>query len=148
MWKKFKTGLLALPAAALLSAFAAAPQESLTIRISNLRTNKGHVLISLFKDGEGYPDKPEKAFRKERLPINANQSIARFSSLPAGDYAIAILHDENDDLKMNTNFIGLPKEGYGFSNNVMGSFGPPSFHKAKFSIAPAVARNLEIRVNY
>jgi uncharacterized protein (DUF2141 family) len=148
MRKKSKPWLLVLLAPALLSSLAAATQESLTIRISNMRSNKGHVLISLFKDGEGYPDKPEKAFRKERLPINAKQSFARFSSLPAGDYAIAILHDENDDLKMNTNFFGLPKEGYGFSNNVMGTFGPPSFHKAKFTIVPAVTRNLEIRVKY
>ncbi|MBK7290922.1 MAG: DUF2141 domain-containing protein [Chitinophagaceae bacterium] len=41
--------------------------------------------------------------------------------------SIAILHDENDDGKMNSNFLGLPKEGYGFSNNVMGNFGPPLF---------------------
>ena len=146
--KKSQPWFLALMASALFAFLPAATQESLVIRLSNLRGNKGHILISLFRNGEGYPDKPEKAFRKERLPISDKQALARFSSLPPGHYAIAVLHDENDDLKMNTNFFGLPKEGYGFSNNVMGTFGPPSFQKAKFIIGNGVATNLEIKLRY
>jgi uncharacterized protein (DUF2141 family) len=68
-----------------------------------------------------------------------------FENLPAGDYAISILHDVNKDGKMNTNFMGIPKEGYGFSNNVMGTMGPPSFEKAKFKLS---SEKVVIRMRY
>ncbi len=123
-------------------------QASLTVNITNLRNNKGHVLISLFKEGAGYPDEPEKAFRKEKLEIRDKKAIHVFTGLPAGEYAIAILHDENDDLKMNKTWLGLPKEGYGFSNNVTGTFGPPSYSKAKFSVVTSRTTLQEIRTKY
>ena len=107
-------------------------QEGIHVSVIDLRNNNGHVLISLFKDCVGYPDEPEKAYRKAQLVIINQSASILFSGLPAGNYSIAILHDENDDRKMNTNFFGIPKEGYGFSNNVMGTFGPPSCSKASF----------------
>jgi uncharacterized protein (DUF2141 family) len=130
------------------SSFVSAQQNAVTVTISNLRSNKGHVLISLFKEGTGYPDSPEKAFRKEKLAITANKAQVIFSDLPAGNYAIAILHDENDDMKMNKTWVGLPKEGYGFSNNVMGTFGPPSYSKAKFNHATGQTTIQQIRARY
>jgi uncharacterized protein (DUF2141 family) len=125
-----------------------AQQNAVTVTISNLRSNKGHVLISLFKEGAGYPDSPEKAFRKEKLAITANKAQVIFSDLPAGNYAIAILHDENNDMKMNKTWVGLPKEGYGFSNNVMGTFGPPSYSKAKFTHTTGQSTTQLIRARY
>lgn len=107
-------------------------QDVINVSVINLRNDKGHVLISLFRECEGYPDKPEKAFRKVRVGITGKSSFFVFSDVPPGNYSIAILHDENDDQKMNTNFFGFPKEGYGFSNNVMGTFGPPSCSRASF----------------
>src|SRR5687767_271004 len=102
-------------------------QEGVMVTITGLRNTNGHVLLSLFKDGEGFPNKLETAFRKERLNITAGKATVHLNMLPPGNYAIAILHDENDDLKMKTNWLGIPVEGYGFSNNVMGVMGPPSF---------------------
>ncbi len=107
-------------------------QDGINVSVINLRNNKGHVLISLFRECVGYPVEPEKAFRKAQVAISNKSASVVFSGLPAGNYSIAILHDENDDRKMNTNFFGIPKEGYGFSNNVMGSFGPPSCSRASF----------------
>ena len=123
-------------------------QEGIKVTVNNLRNNKGHVLISLFKECEGYPDKPEKAFRKIRIEVNDKSASFNFSLLPAGKYSIAILHDENDDLKMNTNFFGIPKEGYGFSNNVMGTFGPPSCKKAIFNHNSGSVTKLIIQTRY
>lgn len=123
-------------------------QHHLTVSISQLRSNKGHVLISLFKEGAGFPDEPKHAFRKEKLRIYNNSATIAFSDLPAGEYAIAILHDENDDLKMNKTWLGLPKEGYGFSNNVMGTFGPPSYSKAKFRVGAGGHAMQQIKTRY
>jgi len=101
------------------------------VEIEGLRSSEGFILLSLFKDGKGYPDEPEKAFRKIKISIKDKQASADFADLPNGDYAIVVLHDENNNLKMDKN-LGIPNEGYGFSNNVMGLMGPPSFSKASF----------------
>lgn len=123
-------------------------EAGLSINITNLRNSKGHVLMSLYKDGKGYPNEPEKAFRISKLTIADNTSSVSIKGLPSGNYAIAILHDENDDSKMNKNFFGLPKEGYGFSNNVMGAFGPPPLSKASVTYNANEKKNITIRVRY
>ena len=123
-------------------------QEGVAVTITGLRNTNGHVLLSLFNDGEGFPNKPEKAFRKERLNISAGKATIHLNTLPPGNYAIAILHDENDDLKMKTNWLGIPVEGYGFSNNVMGVMGPPSFTKAQFRITSGKAVSINIKTRY
>lgn len=123
---------LFIPVVALLFSLKS-PDTGIKISVINLRSNKGHVLVSLYKDGIGYPNEPSKAIRKAKLVIKDKEAWALFTGLSSGKYAVAILHDENDDQKMNKNFLGLPKEGYGFSNNAMGAFGPPAFSKAAFS---------------
>ncbi len=130
------------------SSFHTATDTGLKVTINNLRNNKGHLLISIFKDGVGYPDKPEKSFKRAKLTISNKTVVFDFAGLPTGNYAIAILHDENDDMKMNTNFLGLPKEGYGFSNNVMGTFGPPGYSKASFSYTASTATTITIKARY
>lgn len=120
----------------------------LKINITNLRNDKGYVLIGLYKEGVGYPDQPEKSFKRVKLSISNKTTSVSFAALPTGNYSIAFLHDENDDQKMNTNFFGLPKEGYGFSNNVMGTFGPPSLSKASFHYTANENKELTIRARY
>jgi uncharacterized protein (DUF2141 family) len=89
------------------------------------------LLISLFASKDGFPEKYNKAFRTEIIKGTGKSSVCVFENLPAGNYAIAVLADVNNDGKMNTNMLGIPKEAYGFSNNVTGLFGPPSFEKAQ-----------------
>ncbi len=132
----------------LFTIFPPATEDGITVNITNLRNDKGHVLVSLFKEGEGFPDKAEKAFRKERVAISDKKAIIQFSSVPAGKYAVAILHDENDDTKMNKTWLGLPKEGYGFSNNVTGTFGPPAYTKASFIHTAGRHTTIEITTKY
>lgn len=120
---------------------------SLQVTITNLRSNKGHLLISVFNSSDGFPSNANKAFRKQQVAINNQQAVVNFADIPPGNYAAAILHDENDDGKMNSNFLGIPKEGYGFSNNVMGTFGPPSFSKASFTCGNGTT-SISIRARY
>jgi uncharacterized protein (DUF2141 family) len=123
-------------------------QDYINVTVSNLHSNKGHVLISLFSECDGFPDEPLKAARKAQAYIINNTASYVFSGLPSGNYSVAILHDENDDSKMNTNFFGIPKEGYGFSNNVMGSFGPPSCSRAEFRHIANSVTAINIRTRY
>lgn len=129
-------------------AFHPAVEEGIKVNIINLHNNKGYVLVSLFKNGEGYPNDPGKAFRKAKLPIQDKKASITFPGLPTSSYAIAILHDENDDQKMNKNFMGLPKEGYGFSNNTSGVFGPPGYNKASFRHTANTLTTLVIKMKY
>lgn len=138
----FLVVLLALPA------FRMPAEEGIRISVINLRNEKGHVLVSLFRDGAGYPDDATKAYRKIKLDISAKKASVLFTGLPAGTYAVSILHDENDDQKMNKTSLGLPKEGYGFSNNVVGAFGPPSWSRASFAHKQGGLTVREIRTRY
>lgn len=124
------------------------PPGSIRVTVDHLRNTKGHLLISLYNGSDGFPDNAAKAIRKQQVSITGNSTVITFNDLPAGNYAVAILHDENDDGKMNTTWVGLPREGYGFSNNAMGTFGPPSFRKASFAHAGDATTTITIRTRY
>lgn len=122
--------------------------SSLRIEITGARNNTGAILCSVYKEGKGYPDHPELAYYKTRVPIKGGRASIEIDSLLFGRYAVALLHDENQDNKMNTSSFGLPKEGYGFSNNVMGLFGPPSFSKASFVVPAGTQKKITIELRY
>lgn len=102
------------------------------LQIEGCKNDKGQLLISLFNEPTGYPSDGKKAFRRTSVAVKKGITLVEWKDIPEGIYAIALLHDENNDLKMNFTMIGLPKEGYAFSNNSMGLAGPPSFQKASF----------------
>ena len=70
-----------------------------------------------------------------------------FPGIAPGTYAVSVYHDENSNDKLDTNFLGIPREGVGASNNAHGHMGPPKFDSAKFQWAGAWL-NLEITINY
>jgi uncharacterized protein (DUF2141 family) len=105
---------------------------SIIIEIEGSRNDKGYLLVSLFNEAQGFPSDGKKAFRKASVNVNKGITLVEFNDIPEGAYAAALLHDENNDQKMNLSFLGFPKEGYAFSNNSMGLAGPPSFQKASF----------------
>lgn len=134
--------------ALILLSFGYKTSEGIRISVTNVRSDRGSVLVSLFKDGVGFPDNPEKAVKRIRLSLSNKKAEVLFSNLTAGTYAVAILHDENSDQKLNKNILGIPKEGFGFSNNVMGTFGPPSFSKASFQHQQGQLTQVTIRTKY
>ena len=81
-------------------------------------------------------DAGDSSFRSnETVPIHDSKASVTFEQIPYGTYAIKIFHDENSNGELDTNFVGFPKESFGFSNDAMGKFGPPTFEQAKFEIA-------------
>jgi uncharacterized protein (DUF2141 family) len=108
--------------------------HSLKVEIKNLRNNHGQVIVSIYNTQKGFPDKPEFALIQQFAPIVNRKSIVEFKNLPSGTYAVGFIHDENKNKTMDFGFLMIPKEGYGVSNNVRGTFGPPSFEKASFEI--------------
>lgn len=116
------------------SFFYTSPAVRVTIEITNLRSDKGFVLVSLYNNAKAFPDDASKAFANTKATIEGGKALVVFENVPPGKYAAAILHDENANLKMDFNGIGIPKEGYGFSNDAKGFLGPPAFSKAAFTV--------------
>ncbi len=111
---------------------------SILINIANVRSNNGKVNVSLFAASDGFPSNPQKAVAVQSVFIQDKQVHLRFDNLPFGTYAVACLHDENGNGKMDTNLLGIPKEGYGASNNAVSKLSAPKFEAAKFPFNAAV----------
>ncbi len=120
---------------------------TIIIELETLKNRNGAILITLFSDENGFPDEWEKAFRSEIVPITAELREIRLEDIPHGTYGLAIIHDENENMELDTNFFGVPKEGYGFSNNVRGRFGPPRFSDTQFVLDSDIYVH-QIRLNY
>jgi uncharacterized protein (DUF2141 family) len=119
---------------------------NLTVNVSGLRSNKGTLYISLYNSKEGYPKTHTKAFRLSYGTIANGKCTVSFDAIPKGLYAIACYHDENSNGKLDTNFLGIPKEGTGASNNAKGFMGPASFADAQFQVTGTTTQ--EIEMNY
>jgi uncharacterized protein (DUF2141 family) len=103
-----------------------------SVVVRGLRSERGHVLYVLFDDPDAFPGEDHRALRRAQQPIKGNLSRLVWRDLPPGTYAIAVVHDENDNEALDTNFLGIPKEGIGASNNAKGRLGPPKWKDAKF----------------
>ncbi len=110
-------------------------ESSIVVQINGIKVQKGQVLLSLFNAEEGFPTHPEKAFKWGRAKVTSSSIIISFNGLPPGKYAIAAVHDENLNDVMDRNWLGFPAESYGVSNNVTGTFSPPTFEEAKFTVS-------------
>jgi uncharacterized protein (DUF2141 family) len=106
----------------------------LTVRIKGLTNTKGQVLVNLFNKKKGFPTDQKKAYSYKITALEAKEIVIEFTDIPFGIYGAGAVHDANSNLKMDTNFFGVPREGYGASNDAKGRFGPPSFKDASFSI--------------
>jgi len=103
------------------------PGYHLEIGISEIRNNEGRIMLQLF-------DENQKVLIQKMSPIRNRMCTFTIEDLNPGKYAVRYYHDENSNNQMETNMIGEPTEGYGFSNNVTGKFGPPAFEKWLFEI--------------
>ena len=121
----------------LLSSFSIQRQEtcSLTVDVNDLRNSDGTVLFALYNNEDAFPDEHyKKYFKKLTGNIVNGASSVTFENLPAGKYAVNILHDEDSNGRIKKGFI-LPKEGIGFSNyQSIGISNKPSFEKASFEL--------------
>ena len=118
---------------------------SLTIKVKHLRTSKGVVQFALYNKEGSIPDEKYKRYYKKKIaPITKDSSIVIFSNLSEGKYAINILHDENENGKIDKGFL-LPKEGIGFSNyQSIGMRNRPKFSKASFLLNSSTTKVIKI----
>lgn len=102
---------------------------TLTIKVSGLKSNKGKLLVGLYNTKATFL---KKQYKGRIVEIKNKKSEIIFKNIPKGEYAVSFIHDVNNNGKMDTNFLKIPKEDYGCSNNARGFMGPPKFNDAKF----------------
>jgi uncharacterized protein (DUF2141 family) len=106
----------------------------LTLKISNIEKVQGEIRVGVFNTGTNFL-KQGAAIKNYAIKVDNDTAYLTITDLPKGEYAITMYHDENSDNIMNTNFIGIPKEPYGFSNNVKPKMSAPKYEDCKFSFS-------------
>ena len=132
--------LIAVPLAA-----ATTPSTTLEIDVTGLRNQRGVLHACLTRNPAHFPDcKSDRAALMQTVPGTARAIV--FRGVPPGNYAVALFHDANANKKLDT-FMGIPREGFGFSRNPKIRFGPPRFDKVSIELAPGLAR-ASVRLQY
>jgi uncharacterized protein (DUF2141 family) len=103
----------------------------LTVVPVGLEKDAGSVMIQLASSAADF-ESDTVAFRSAVVKVENQRAVGVFEGVPYGEYAVKIFHDENGNEKLDTNFVGMPKEKFGFSNDALGRFGPPSYEQARF----------------
>ncbi len=118
---------------------------TLRITVENVKESQGKILLAVYADDRSFLS--EVTYRSVHQEVSQSGVVTvEVPDLPYGNYAISLFHDENNNGKIDTNFMKIPKEPYGFSNNARGVFGPPKFRDARFSFAEAAQEiRIEIR---
>ncbi|HWR52906.1 MAG TPA: DUF2141 domain-containing protein [Bryobacteraceae bacterium] len=118
----------------------------LTIVAEGVRNSRGVVGVLLFRSARGWPEDVGAAFRSEAARAHPGITTMTFEDLPPGTYAIVLLHDENENKKLDKNFFGVPREGWGMSNNPKAHGAAPAFSRARFVFRSDT--RLRIHLNY
>lgn len=113
----------------------------INIKVTNIKNLKGVIRVGIINKAESFP---YNAFIGKKVPVIANSVNVNFTGLPPGEYAIAVHHDENCNDKVDKNTLGVPLEGYCFSNNVKALIAPPKFKYAKFKLDTSFSQTLKM----
>ena len=119
---------------------------TVVVNVSGIENNNGIVRIGLYNSENTFPTYG-KHYKGAEPNAKTSGVSYTFTNIPAGTYAIAVWHDENEDKTMNKNLFGAPKEDYGFSKNIYGTFGPPSFSEVSFKIISGKTITLKINLD-
>ena len=122
--------------------------------IINLSDQKkaGTLMLAIYNNAEAFEGSVVKEKRSEvgvfkglELYLEPMDSSQLNTEIPDGEYAIAFFIDANGNKKLDKNFLGIPKEQFGFSNNAMGTLSAPSFEQAKFKVAGNTVQNIKLK---
>lgn len=105
--------------------------NNLVVKVTNIQSNKGNIAVAVCNSKETFLGKPYAKTSKK-----AKQGEMTFEfEVPNGDYTVRVMHDENKNGELDSNFMGIPTEPYGISMDGKSRFGPPSYEDALFTIA-------------
>jgi uncharacterized protein (DUF2141 family) len=117
------------------------------VEVVGMRNEKGQVSCALYSAADGFPKEGQKAIQHTTSPISDKKASCEFQGIATGTYAVSVFHDENSNGRLDTNFLGIPREGVGASNDAKGHMGPPKFNAAAFQFAGGRI-SLKITIHY
>ncbi len=123
------------------------PRGKIIVSMEGFRNDKGGVHVALFNSANGFPIYQKRAYKVIVTTVKNKTSEVVFTDIPYGVYAVSVLHDENSNNTMDTNWLIRPKEGYAASNNAKARLGPPSFKSAQIELNSEV-KAVKIKINY
>lgn len=123
---------------------ATAQEATISVEVSGGDPGIGQMIVSLFGTREDYMKDP---LETATIPVDGlGKALIVFAPRPYGDHAVAVIYDQDADGELDTNFLGIPKEKIGFSNNAKGRFGPASWDAVRFNAdKPSVEISIEMQ---
>ena len=106
-------------------------QNSIEIEIHNFENNEGQALVGLYNSEKDFL---KEEYKGKMVKISNKMAVVTFDDLPDGQYAVTVIHDEDGNEDLTTNFLGIPKESIGASNDAPARFGPPKWEDAMFEV--------------
>ena len=120
----------------------AGAQIQLSVFVEDVRTSAGNINVAVYNKADGFL-KFDKVFKSGHTRAMEGVTHLYIDNLPEGEYALAVFHDENGNNKLDTNWLGIPRENFGFSKGKVKLFGPPSFAEC----AMKISADSEIRIS-
>ncbi|MEZ4900474.1 MAG: DUF2141 domain-containing protein [Spirosomataceae bacterium] len=121
-------------------------ETSLTIEITNIKYPKGTLRLGVFRAENTFGSTYTKPDFGQMVTVNGSETLRTVIKLPPGQYAMALYHDINDNLKLDKNMVGIPKEPFGFSNNYRPVFSGPKFEDCIFEVKENGGSYLKIKL--
>jgi uncharacterized protein (DUF2141 family) len=140
-------GLL-LGSGGVLAQPAAAKTGQVTVDIVGLHSAEGRVFVAFWCGEAGFPGEQTKACASKVVNAQKGRLRVVFEAVRAGEFAVSMIHDENSNNKLDQNFLGIPKEGWGTSRDAKASFGPPSYSDARLSLSAGEKKQVVVHVQY
>jgi uncharacterized protein (DUF2141 family) len=119
--------------------------ETLTVVIENVKASEGHIMLRVLSGEKEFKGDIEAITSIKQRAMSGKVSFT-IGNLPAGEYAVQIMHDSNDNGELDSNLVGMPTEPWAFSNNAAGNFGPPKWNDVKFDLTGTIVQS--IRLNH
>jgi uncharacterized protein (DUF2141 family) len=142
-----------LACALFLSAYATADEspppkgQTIVVAVGTFRNTDGAFVCRLFSTPAGFPEGTAGTVER-RLPVRGGTGTCVFDNVSPGLHAISVMHDENGNRKLDKNFIGVPTEGYGASNNHTHAMSAPTWDESKFTVEPGKNMGISIALRY
>ena len=120
------------------------PGTSLDITVHGIKSARGVIRLAICPQDAGFPDCKGREVRSANLQIGNGQASAHFADIPAGTYGVSVFHDANANGKLDT-FMGIPREGYGFSRNPPFRPRAPRFQEAELAVSGPTVASITLR---
>ena len=136
-----------LSLALVLATYISNAQNKIIVNVSKFENDKGTCIICLYNDAKAFAGKGTP-FRCSTVSVSNKMATVGFENIPEGTYAISVIHDANNNKKFDTNFLGIPTEGYGASQNNLPFAAAPKFDANKFTVTVNSTTTSNIRLRY